>query len=1581
MTKPPSRRAVKPKRKTAPPRTAEIETEAEVTANSQPAAFPIVGVGASAGGLEAFTELLAALPSDTGMAFVLIWHLDPDRESQLAAILARATPLPVRAIVEDVAVEPDHVYVISPDKDLTIAGGVLKIQPRERTRGPYRPIDAFFEALAQDRRELAVGVVLSGTASDGTTGLEAIKAEGGITFAQDDSANHGSMPRSAVAAGCVDLVLSPGEIAHELARIAKHPYVVGQTLAVRADRDAPADDDEPWPPASGREVSREELRRSSSSDALGDHEGHKKILLLLRNHSGVDFSFYKSTTIQRRINRRVVLGKQTNLDAYAAFLRGNAKELDALYSDVLISVTSFFRNHETFELLQHKILPHLIKQGGADTLRCWVLGCSTGQEAYSIAMAFTEAAENAPRACRLQIFATDLNDALLDKARHGLYAKSLAEEISPQRLRRFFVEEDGGYRVTKPLREMVVFARQNLISDPPFSRMDLISCRNLLIYLEPSLQKKALPTFHYALKPGGFLLLGASESIGTFSDLFEPVDKKHKIYAKKHAATPALHLPARRDAGAEHSESRPAPPSQPGAVERPEPARGEIDAQREADRVTLSLFAPPGVLVNAELQVLQFRGPTDAFLEPPVGKASFEVLKMAREGLMLPLRGAINQARKSNKTVRKEGVRIKRSGKTRRVNLEVIPLKNLRERCFLILFEDAERARALPESKPPRAGRGAERAEPSRVAELESDIVEMREYLQAMQEQHEASTEEVQSANEEVQSANEELQSINEELETSKEELESANEELTTVNEEMTNRNDELNRLNNDLVNLQATTKLAIVLFGRELTIRRFSPQAERQFDLLAADVGRQISHMRHGLIELRREGAVTADEQTGVALPREMPLDLEALVAEVITDVREQEREVRDKAGRWHSLRVRPYMTRDAKVDGAVLVLVDVDPLKRSEQASWRLAAIVESSDDAIVSTTFGGVITSWNGSAERMFGYPAADAVGHHVSLIIPPERRSEEDDVRARLGRREMVEPFVTERQHKSGQRIRVSLTASPIKDAAGQLIGMSSAARDITERMRAEQALRESEERYREIVEQVKDYAIFRTDPQGRATTWNEGVKRVLDFDRDEFIGADIVTAIFTPEDIVDGVPQRELAEAARSGAASNDRWMRRNDGERFFASGITTALRGDGGELVGFTKVMRDQTAQVQAEEALRRNEERLRRYSEELAEATERRTEFLAMLGHELRNPLAALAHGLELVGKIPDADERRRELHAMIERQTARIATLLDQLLDISRVVSGKVELSQEPVDVADVIRAAVETVELLVESQRHQLTVMLPEDGGARAVVVGDAVRLTQVVENLVTNAAKYTDEGGRIELALEVRDDDVRIVVRDNGTGMSADLLPHVFEVFTQAPRTLDRAKGGLGLGLPLVQSLVEMHGGSVSAASAGLGQGSKFVVTLPRMVDGRTATHARRRMRAPTTMPPPIARRRILVVDDDDDYRDLLAQLLAEDGHHTRTARDCPSALEVVRAFAPELILLDLGLPDVDGYEVARRLRAEHGDHKFMLVAVTGYQRDSLRLEQAGFDRHLIKPINPQELAALLASLDSGNGHPS
>src|SRR6267142_5699969 len=589
----------------------DAQPETVQDAVPQPALpFPVVCIGASAGGLEAFTHLLSALPTDTGMAFVLVSHLSPSHASHLAEILSRATHLPVNEVKDEPRVEPNCVYVIPPDSNMIIAQGSLKLIPRHKVDGRHHPIDLFLESLAHDQKHKSIAVILSGTGSDGTMGMDEIKAAGGITFAQDESAAYEGMPRSAMMAGTVDFRLAPAEIARELGKIAHHAYV----------------------------------RTDGPPERIVDGAKTVQILRLLHQSSGVDFSNYKAATLRRRIARRMALHKVETLPEYAEYLRDHPVELDALFQDILINVTSFFRDPETFELLKTRVFPGIAAEHtSSDAIRMWVVGCSTGEEAYSLAIVFSEFMEQEGRTWPVQIFATDLNGTGIERARTGLYPKSVAERVSPERLRRYFYELDGKYRVAKAIRDMCVFAKHDVLDDPPFSRMDLISCRNLLIYLEPVLQQDLMPILHYALKPSGWLWLGASETTGQFPELFKVEDAKHRLYLKKAAA---VRIPVPLALGRPPLERR-------GTVALPMPAgRRADDIQREADRMLLARYTPAGVLVTSDLEILQFRGDTAPYLAPAAGRASLNLLKMLREGLLVPVRGALSSAKRSAEAVR-----------------------------------------------------------------------------------------------------------------------------------------------------------------------------------------------------------------------------------------------------------------------------------------------------------------------------------------------------------------------------------------------------------------------------------------------------------------------------------------------------------------------------------------------------------------------------------------------------------------------------------------------------------------------------------------------------------------------------------------------------------------------------------------------------------------------------------------------------------------------------------------------------------------------------------------------------------------
>ncbi|HVP48110.1 MAG TPA: chemotaxis protein CheB [Bryobacteraceae bacterium] len=854
----------------ASPPAPEIAAPPEPAVALNGSTFPVAGFGASAGGLEAFTQLLNNLSPGTGMAFVLVQHLDPNRESMLAEILSRATSMPVIEVRHSTPVEPNHVYVAPRGMDMRIQDRVLHLSPHPATREPHMPIDYFLSSLADDLRNNAIGVILSGTGSDGSQGLKALKAEGGITFAQDEkSAKFDGMLRSAIAGGCVDFILPPEKIAEELARLGTHPYVA-------PPQPAPPEEVIPVP-----------------DDALA------QILRRIHAITDVDLSLYKPNTIKRRILRRMLLSKAESLDEYIKRLQTDLAEVQTLYEDMLINVTQFFRDPETFQALKTQIFPKIAGEGSGG-VRVWVPGCSTGEEVYSLAISLLEYLEEREHQVHIQLFGTEISEQALERARTGLYNEAIAADVTRERLKRFFLKVERGYQISKRIRDCCIFARQNLTRDPPFSKLDLISCRNVLIYLGPELQKKVLPIFHYALKPNGFLLLGSSETIGTYGEMFSLVDKKHKIFARRMAPT---RLPLGFAYGG--------PAFEPKSEHH---AKGVVtlaptDLQREADRLVLARFGPPGVIINEDLEVLQFRGQTGTYLEPSPGPASYHILKMAREGLLTDLRSAINRAISGDVTVRHEGIRVKHNGDYRDFDLEVIPLKRPPEggRFFLVLFRP-RLIGAATKSKPPQPVRRGKQSSADEIRSLREELNATRERLQAIIEEQEAANEELRSANEEIQSSNEELQSTNEELETAKEELQSSNEELNTVNEELENRNVQLAQVNDDLRNLLSSVNIPIVMVSSDLRIRRFTPQAEKVFSIIASDLGRPIGNIR----------------------PNIKISNLEQLLTDVIETLRTHEAEVQDANGRWHLLRIRPYRTEDNRIEGAVIVLVDINDMKQ---------------------------------------------------------------------------------------------------------------------------------------------------------------------------------------------------------------------------------------------------------------------------------------------------------------------------------------------------------------------------------------------------------------------------------------------------------------------------------------------------------------------------------------------------------------------------------------------------------------------------------------------------------------------------
>jgi chemotaxis methyl-accepting protein methylase/signal transduction histidine kinase/chemotaxis response regulator CheB len=1228
------------------------------------AAFPVVGVGASAGGLDAFTQLLKHLPADTGMAFVLIQHLDPTHASFLRDALAKATTMTVSQAEDGTAVEPNHVYVIPPDADISLNRGRLTLASRALDGRRSLSVDGFLRSLAADRGSHAIGVVLSGNASDGTEGLRAIKAESGITLAQaPESAKYGEMPRNAVSAGVVDAALPIPELARELVRLSRHPYVA----AIQS----------PSPP--------------------GDAEIRNQILMVMRNAFGVDFGEYKPSTVERRLARRMALRRAPDVRAYLALAQGDPEEIRALYEDILIHVTSFFRDPAVFQALESQLLPAILKDKpeGAP-VRIWVAGCSTGEEVYGIAISLLEVLGSSSRP--IQIFGSDLSEPIIARARAGLFSDASLRDVSDERRRRYFAKTDRGYRINKTVRDLCVFVQHDLARDPPFSKLDLVSCRNVLIYFDQALQKRIIPSFHYALNQPGYLLLGHTESISGFASLFSAVDKANKIFARTALAS-TLRFAPRFD---------PRRPERP--VSDPDTRlqiSGKVDVAKHLDRLLLARYAPPGVLINQRMEILQFRGQTGSFLQPAPGDPQSDVIKMARPGLISVLRTAVAQAKKDQAPVRRNGVEVDQDGFTRKCNLVVLPFTGypeMPEPLFVVLFEEAI-APAGEGLRPSEATSGVHRsAEPSaedrRLPRLEHELVATKEYLQSLIEEHGRTNDDLGTANEELVSGNEELQSMNEELETAKEELQSTNEELTTVNDELQSRNQEVTQVNSDLLNLLATVDIPIVILDRERRIRRFTPKARSILNVVPADLGRPLDDIR-----------------ANVGVP-----DLDRQVAEVIDTMAVTESEVQDRDGRWYRMQIRPYKNTDNKIDGAILSLVDIDALK-------------------------------------------------HLV-------------------------------------------------------------------------------------------------TDSQ-QARSEAENANRAKDL---------------------------------------------------------------------------------------------------------------FLAVLGHELRTPLASLLLQAQLLrrGKVVDAAKLGR-VGEVIERATRMQMQLVDDLLDVSRIVAGKLKVELGVVELSAVIKAALEGVSGPVQRKSLELDVVLDRSVGA---VAGDAARLQQVVSNLLTNAIKFSSEGGHVTVTLEKADGCARIKVSDTGAGIEPGFLPHVFDRFSQADTSNTRMYGGLGLGLAIVRHLVEQHGGMIQADSPGSGKGATFSVTLPLMNVQRAAANGGGIVVSAGVKRGPrdhhrIKDLRVLIVDDDVATQEALSEVLREMGAEVKVAQSAAEAMTAVVEFHPQLLLCDIAMPGEDGYAFIRRLRARgvDGSGSIPALALTALATDDdhQRSLAAGFQMHLTKPVDIERLSQAVIEL--------
>jgi two-component system CheB/CheR fusion protein len=1371
-------------------------------------AFPVVGIAASAGGLEAFTNLISQLPTDTGMAFVLIQHLSPDYESLLSEILGRITKMPVRQVQNRMSVEPNQVYVIPPNTQMTLEQGLLLLAPRQKVAGKFMPADTFFESLATDRGNRAIAVVLSGTDGDGASGLKAIKVAGGVTFAEcEATAKFDSMPQTAIATGNVDFVLPPQAIAEELATLSRSPFLFHS----------------------------EPIQVLKKSPQPGD--AVNTIFALLRMATGVDFTLYKPTTLDRRMQRRMLLHKLESLQDYAQYLQAHPAEVQALYEEILIHVTSFFRDPEAFEQLKAEVFPAISQNKSANApIRIWVAGCSTGEEVYSIAICLLEFFSDRATVPPIQIFATDISAVAINKARSGFYLDTQIEVVSLERRSRFFVPlASGGYQISSAIRELCVFARHNLGGDPPFSNLDLITCRNVLIYLTDPLQEHIMALFHYSLNLNGFLMLGTSESVKAASDLFRSVHETAKIYARKlslsrplFAFTPSPSLTLSID--------------QP---QLPETIASNFDLGREIDQLLANRYAPVSVVVDDQMQILQLRGDTDPYLKLPPGTTNLKLLLMARAGLAIVLRTAVYEAQTQKRCVRQEQIQIDEGDRAHLLNLEVIPFQpaaptNLL--YFLLIFEAV-----LPPTAPPSL---TPQSQEFTNEALEREVMQLRQslaaatqrelsaqaHLQAVIQEHNYLNQNLRVANEEVLSSNEELRSTNEELQTAKEEIQATNEELSTTNDELRSRNLRQNRDNSDLNNFVDSISVPIVMLTNDLRIRRFTPAAQRLFNVIPSDIGRPFS-------DLRTDFDVA---------------NLEAVTLEVLETLNTKEQEIQTRSGHWYALRIRPYRTTENQIDGVTMVLMDIDALKR-HAATLELA---RNYAEAIVETV--------------------------QIPLVVL------DADLRVNTANRAFYNLF--------------QVTAAETLQAN-----------------------------------------LFELD-DGQ---WNLPQLRSL---LDEISSNDVEVQNFQIEHRFEQIGQKNLLLNACK--------LQREDGTPLILLAI---------EDISDRQRFETERTQLLADEQVAR----------QAAETANRsKDEFLSNLSHELRNPLNAILGWVQmLLTRTLDEAMVTRALE-VIERSARAQSQLIEDILDVSRIMGGKLNLNNYLIDLRFVVQAAIDTVQPSANAKTIQIVAALSSQ-----IIVGDVDRLQQVLWNLLANAIKFTPSGGQVEVTLTSDGTHAQVQITDTGQGIPADLLPQVFDRFRQGDASTTKAKPGLGLGLSIVKHLVELHGGTVQADSAGEDQGATFTVRLP--LPDLPPTVELAIALEPTALEiasdrardavPSLAGWHILAVDDEVYTREVVEFALQGYGAEVLTVADASTALAALSANPDRynVLISDIGMPEADGYWLIQQVRSRSAADggQIPAIALTAYASDAERDRaiEAGFQKHVTKPVEPIQLAWLVADL--------
>jgi two-component system, chemotaxis family, CheB/CheR fusion protein len=1316
------------------------------TAPTPPAVFGVVGIGASAGGVEASSEILKHLHPDLGMAYVFIHHLSSKHDSHLAEILQRYTPMPVSKVTEGVKVHPNHVYVIPPDTFMRIQDGHLKLESTARRGSSYNAIDHFLISLAKIYQHNAIGVLLSGTASDGTLGLKEIKESGGITFAQDKSAAHSEMSTHAQNAGYVDYVLPPKRIAEELAALVRHPYHI-----ILPD-----------------------------DDLSKNEKDIKKILSIILAKYGVDFfAHYKRTTIYRRIMRRMALNKIEAFDEYAGKLKDDNNEAYLLYQDFLINVTSFFREEESYNTLTEAVFPRLVKnRQSAESIRIWIAGCATGEEAYSTGICIAEYLDQKKLNVPVQIFSTDLDEKAIEKARLGIYSKNAIQHISPQRLKKFFVKLDGHYQIVKPVRDMCIFSVHNLIKDPPFSRIDLISCRNVLIYIEAAPQRKILHSFHYALKPSGFLLLGKSESIGNASELYQPMEKDSKLYTKKNLTSlPRLDFLVRQHAAV------------PAGIKDLRESRTETDVEKEFDKLLLSKYVPASLLVNKDLEILRFRGSTARYFEPASGKASLNLLKMVKDELIFELRSLLQKAKKTETVISRSDISFGPDGSL--LTIEVAPIRAAKDIYYLIAFKENITGTVLPELKKPK---GTKREQQAKQVKLEQALKDAREHIRTITEDFDVNRVELQSANEEILSANEELQSINEELETSKEELQSSNEELTTINEELQNRLAELKEAKDYIEAIVATIHGPLLVLNEQLRIRTANNAFYNFFKLDPEET----------------EGRFLFDLTKGY-------WDIPALrdhLREILSkDIRFRDFEINHNFPRIGSriLVANAHRLVHHGKEDETLVLIAFQDITLYRQASEALMRTQEQLKLALE----GGKVGTWmwniktnaiNGSREEAFLFGKNEesfnrSYAEWEQMVYPDDLEPTREALKRSIQSKMPLD--IEYRIVWADKSIHWLLSkANTYYDAKGDPERMVGVNIDITERKRAIEALAESERRFHTMSDNAP-VMIWMTDADKRCNFLNRTWLLFTGNTMDDEVGEGWHKGIH-PDDSENFLEVFDAAHRDRREFKIDYR-LKRHDGEYRWILNHGVPRYAGNDVFIGYIGTCIDINDRIDIER---------------------QKDDFMNIASHELKTPVTSIKAYTQILEQkfIKSEDTNSAEMLRRLDGQIDKLTSLINTLLDVARIQSGQMEYENDAIDINHVLQEIRD--EIQPAYPKHEIITSLHASGR----ILGDKARISQVINNLISNAVKYSPDASKVIIHTRNDNGSVVVTIEDFGLGISKDSQEKIFGRFFRVSESAGNRVSGLGLGLYIASQIIKQQGGKIWLESAPE-KGSKFSFSLP------------------------------------------------------------------------------------------------------------------------------------------------------